>query len=559
MRNLTLVLVALFVSLAPLAAQSSDGTCTNPVKIGNDVPVTKAPGSKSDPRLVWNGSGYGAAWTGPLNSSTQVYFVPIDSSGAKVGKEIPVAATSGAAMSPSLVWGPGEYGLAWVDTRDGNPEIYFARLDRSGLEVGDEIRITRDPARSTSPMLVWTGREYGIAWEDDRDDPLGEIYFVRLDPSGARLGAETRLTFSPGDSTDPFVAWTGDGYGIAWRDSRDNNGAGEIYFMRLDSSGSKIAGDMRVTVTTEDSLYPRLVWSGLEFGLSWSESFDNIFFTRLSPLGAKLSDDIWVDQDTARSFLSSLVWTGSEYGIAWGDQRDAVVRYQLYLARLDPQGAAIGAQIRITNVPGSSNNPSIVWTGSGYSMAWNDSRDSTYQVYLARLTCACTDLDGDGYTTCDGDCDDTNAAVHPGATETCNGVDDDCNGSIDEPFDADGDGVASCDGDCNDADAGNWSAPTEARDLLFVDASNLGWSVPNRPGGIFDFYDVVRSADPADFVTSATCVISRELIVSASDADVPSVGSAFYYLVRPQNWCPNGAGPVGDASSGVAISARICP
>ncbi|MFO0681963.1 MAG: putative metal-binding motif-containing protein [Sandaracinus sp.] len=48
-----------------------------------------------------------------------------------------------------------------------------------------------------------------------------------------------------------------------------------------------------------------------------------------------------------------------------------------------------------------------------------------------------------------GDCNDGNAAVHPGATEVCNTVDDDCNGTIDEGVtivffrDADGDGYGS--------------------------------------------------------------------------------------------------------------------
>src|SRR5262249_44952465 len=54
----------------------------------------------------------------------------------------------------------------------------------------------------------------------------------------------------------------------------------------------------------------------------------------------------------------------------------------------------------------------------------------------------CQDADGDGYTA-DVDCDDHNPAVHPGALEACDGLDDDCNGVVD-----DGGGAALCaDGD----------------------------------------------------------------------------------------------------------------
>ncbi len=48
---------------------------------------------------------------------------------------------------------------------------------------------------------------------------------------------------------------------------------------------------------------------------------------------------------------------------------------------------------------------------------------------------ACEDKDGDGYPLTV-DCDDTNPAIHPGAVEVCNGVDDNCNGQIDEGGDA---------------------------------------------------------------------------------------------------------------------------
>jgi len=70
-----------------------------------------------------------------------------------------------------------------------------------------------------------------------------------------------------------------------------------------------------------------------------------------------------------------------------------------------------------------------------------------------------TDHDGDGHYTLDScasphdDCNDNDASIHPGASEICDGKDNNCNGLIDEGFDVDHDGFTTCQGDCNDHDA----------------------------------------------------------------------------------------------------------
>ncbi len=79
----------------------------------------------------------------------------------------------------------------------------------------------------------------------------------------------------------------------------------------------------------------------------------------------------------------------------------------------------------------------------------------------------CPDSDGDGFASavCGGaDCDDGSPAVFPGATEVCNGVDDDCDPLTDETVDGDGDGFTRCDGDCDDTRAAAFPNATETCD-----------------------------------------------------------------------------------------------
>ena len=144
------------------------------------------------------------------------------------------------------------------------------------------------------------------------------------------------------------------------------------------------------------------------------------------------------------------------------------------------------------------------------------------------------DRDEDGFTNCDGDCDDQDASTHPGAPERCDGIDNNCDGSIaeesgdvdadglancDDP-DADGDQIAAADGDCNDLDAAIHPFATEICDgrdndcdgiadnavnsNLHLDADADGYGLPytyyvgceSNPVGYADNFDDCDDADP---------------------------------------------------------------
>ncbi|MCO4769768.1 MAG: hypothetical protein KDA24_07025 [Deltaproteobacteria bacterium] len=84
-----------------------------------------------------------------------------------------------------------------------------------------------------------------------------------------------------------------------------------------------------------------------------------------------------------------------------------------------------------------------------------DADDRSVSIGFDLVVGAGIDHDGDGYTVRQGDCDDTNSAVYPGAPDVQDGFDNDCDGELDEgspESDDDGDGFADLEGDCDDAD-----------------------------------------------------------------------------------------------------------
>ncbi len=111
------------------------------------------------------------------------------------------------------------------------------------------------------------------------------------------------------------------------------------------------------------------------------------------------------------------------------------------------------------------------------------------------------DEDGDGVSPADGDCDDRDGAIFPGAEEACDGEDSDCDGVIPtDEADSDGDGWRLCDADCDDDDRGVFPGAVEICDDKDTDCDGV---TPDRADADADGYTLCDAdcddAEPAAF------------------------------------------------------------
>jgi hypothetical protein len=97
-------------------------------------------------------------------------------------------------------------------------------------------------------------------------------------------------------------------------------------------------------------------------------------------------------------------------------------------------------------------NPDMIEVSNGYDDDCNGEADDDLDPFAV-------DWDGDGWTITDGDCNDIDAAVNPDMVETEDGRDENCDGVADEGTDnadnaedSDADGYSIAEGDCDDGD-----------------------------------------------------------------------------------------------------------
>jgi hypothetical protein len=231
--------------------------------------------------------------------------------------------------------------------------------------LGNE-QVLLDPSGYPGADLVWSGSEFGIAAtrRPDSSSFNEQAVFIRLDAAGAPIGTVIALQApvnSPG-TPRPEVVWDGEGYGVSWWD-----GAGLVFqFQRFSAAGLPIGTPVMVAPASSIGSQTDLLWTGSEYLLFYSDG--SLKMTRLVPHGSAVQVRAPVVLVNGYPAFS-VALHGATLALVWISDSDQ--SGQAFLHLFTPTGTPIGS-LAALGPSRDAFDTSVLWTGSGYTVIWND-------------------------------------------------------------------------------------------------------------------------------------------------------------------------------------------
>jgi hypothetical protein len=354
-----------------------------PIRLSGDI-APAGPGG-----LAWSGTSYAAAYTGTVEGFS-IRVSMLAPTGDPLGPESPVVFQNGDNAGGPLVWIGDRYGIAWQDRRSGDYEVYFTLLDEGGVKVLPDTRLSFADGFSINLSLTWTGGEFIVVWQDERDG-FFDLFAQRLTIDGAPIGSNVKLTQATVVGNEAPNAAAGLAtVGVAW--SPGDALQHFIQFQVFNQDLTPRSEEISLTTGTTDSVYPTVVWNKDRYVVAWFDKTAN----PKAIYGAVVDEDGNVlvqpkpltKPGSFRSRYPSLKPLGDRVLLVWSDDRDQNDGYELYTVMLDQNLEQSGIEQRVTFQKRDSIYPIATFGPDGnVGILFRDDREGEQHVFFTRLGC----------------------------------------------------------------------------------------------------------------------------------------------------------------------------
>jgi hypothetical protein len=287
-----------------------------------------------------------------------------------------------------LAYGEGVFAVSYAGD-EVSSQSYLRGFSTYGGEVFPETLLTDVNVLSFGAALEWSGNAFGAAWTDPRQDGNYEVYFARFDSGGGKLGPDLRVTNAPNFSVHPDMVYDSGRFLMVWDDRRTNIDVDEaiVFGQAVDTNGNLVGENVPLSPAGIVSEYPEIAVSDRRVG---------VVYSALEPAsgGVYLGFGSF-DKNFGNAGGFVELGDGTVQGPRIAGLRDRfVVSWHLY--GTEPGTAIMAAVLSDTGeilVPpqpvtfGSSlvRSHTTVSLGDRLVMVWSDYRDGNFELYAQVL------------------------------------------------------------------------------------------------------------------------------------------------------------------------------
>lgn len=219
---------------------SQTGTVLNPAGIA----ISTAANYQENPSVAFDDTNYLVVWQDKRGGTYyDIYGTRVNQSGTVLNPAgIAISNAGNDQVCPSVAFDGTNYMVVWEDYRNNStaPDIYCTRMNRSGTVLNPSgIAVSTATNHQITPKIAFGGTNYLIVWSDNRNGNW-DIYGARITPAGTVLDP-TGFPICNHSATQlyPAICFDGTDYIVVWSDMR--NGNFDIYGAQINTSGIVIS------------------------------------------------------------------------------------------------------------------------------------------------------------------------------------------------------------------------------------------------------------------------------------------------------------------------------
>jgi len=351
---------------------------------------------EEDPVITSDGKSYVVVWQSDRKSldDYDVYAARVSSEGKILDpRGIPVSTAPSNQIFTDIATGDGQYLVVWQDLRSHKRwEVYGARLRSDGKVLDpDGIPIATGRGNARHPQVGWDGRNFLVVWMEENPGRGWDIVGARVSPDGGVVDPDPILiASSPGDQSNPVLAWGDNQYLVVWMDHPPGSPP-RISGARVSASGKLL--DPNGFVLSRSSVnpsFPAVAWGKDRYVVLWADqpapSLHTLAGIRVDSAG-KVDDSngFVVESSPNLHMFPSVRCSGQRCLVVWEKEQSRGKPRGIQDVIRDVKGAWIDLsqktvtprEIMIATAAVGNHFAKVASNGREYFVVWKDYRTGT--------------------------------------------------------------------------------------------------------------------------------------------------------------------------------------